>query len=75
YMEALNRRKGKCGGDFEQEVTDLSTRSAEQSQLFVRFLTCLLRDSKAGKNMVFQTVVHHIIRESEYFIGIVKGLT
>ncbi|MDD4588774.1 MAG: DUF2935 domain-containing protein [Heliobacteriaceae bacterium] len=75
YMEALNRKKGKCGGDFEREVMILATRSAEQSQAFVQFLTCLLRDSKAGKNMVFQTLVHHIIRESEYFIGIVEGLT
>ena len=59
---------------FSLNIQQLEAYSAEQSQHFVRLLELLLQDSKAvAANPVLQIVIHHIIRESEYFLGVIEA--
>ncbi|RNC29935.1 MAG: hypothetical protein AWM53_00155 [Candidatus Dichloromethanomonas elyunquensis] len=58
-----------------EEVLRLMSFSLEQSGRFVKFLFGILDMSPSVKrNSIAQTVVKHIIRESEYFIGIAQAI-
>lgn len=57
------------------QVMRLISFSLEQSCRFVQFLFDMLSMSPAVKsNPIAQTVIKHIIRESEYFIGIAQTI-
>lgn len=69
----------RSGNVIQAQVADqvfrLISFSLEQSCRFTQFLFDLLNMSPAVKNNpVAQTVVKHMIRESEYFIGIAQTI-
>ena len=60
--------------EIYQDMIDIINLAIKQSQVFVEFLSLLLRESEAVKNNPSAvTVINHIRRESEYFIGIVTA--
>ena len=70
---AINCQNIIAGGMYEDivQIIDLSLR---QSKVFVDFLGMLLSESEAVKNNpAAVTVLNHIRRESEYFIGVVTA--
>ncbi len=75
YIEAIIRSKGNISPMFYQQTMQLINLGLEQSQKFVLLLNEMLEDSKAvSDNPVAVTVINHIRRESEYFIGIAKTI-
>ncbi len=73
-METAVNCQNILSADIYQEIISLIDLSIRQSRVFVEFLGMLLRDSDAVKNSpVAGTVINHIRRESEYFIGIVTA--
>ena len=74
YMEAAVNCQYNLSPEMYQNILNIIDLSIRQSQVFVDFLGMLLRDSEAVKNNpAAVTVVNHIRRESEYFIGIVTA--
>lgn len=60
--------------EIHQNIISLVNLAVRQSQVFIEFLSLLLRDSEAVKNNPAAIVVlNHIRRESEYFIGVVTA--
>ncbi len=71
FIESVIRSKGKVDEEMLCEIKKWLVYGIEQSQKFVNFLDHLLKQSEAVKGSVpSQTVINHIIRESQYFIGI-----
>ena len=74
YMEAAVNCQYNLSPEMYQDIVNIINLAIRQSQVFVDFLGMLLRDSNAVKNNpAAVTVVNHIRRESEYFIGIVTA--
>lgn len=75
YMETIIRSGNKIAPEILSQIKELVTFSLQQSQQFIQFLTQMLTESvPVKKSKVLQTVLHHMIRESEYFTGIVQAL-
>lgn len=75
YIETVIRAGGVVTPEMEQQILKLINYCLEQSQQFIKLLDTLLADSNAvKKNPVAQTVIKHIRRESEYFIGIAQTI-
>lgn len=74
-IETLVRMNGHSNHAVHQQVIELTAFSLEQSQRFLNFLHQIKTQSKAvqGKPVIL-TVLNHIERESEYFIGILQVL-
>ena len=71
YMEAIIRSGGQISPELQQEIMQFINFCVCQSQEFVQFLNLMSAQSPAIRdNPVATTVVDHIRRESEYFIGI-----
>lgn len=71
-VEAIIRSKNVSPND--QGMIELIKFSAYQSNQFVAFLNDMVKNSKAVSNdIVAVTVINHIRRESEYFIGITNA--
>lgn len=74
-IETVIRSKGNISPQTYQKIMELISFSNKQSQQFVVFLNHMLKNSKAiAKNMVARTVISHIIRESQYYIGISNAI-
>lgn len=73
YIETVVRSKGRISPTIEKQILELIDYCLRQSQQFIRLLNRLLTESRAVRgNMVAATVINHIRRESEYFIGIAQ---
>lgn len=71
YFERLNRSCYKITPEIIQNVRLIIETTVQQSRAFVIFLRNLIRESNAVKNnLTAVVVINHIIRESEYYIGI-----
>jgi CRISPR/Cas system-associated protein Csm6 len=71
YIESGARSKGMAGREMKAQMLDFVKRCVAQSQNFSDFMEELLKESHAVQaNPPSQTVIHHMIRESQYFIGI-----
>lgn len=71
YSESVVRSKGVISSPLRMEMLQFIRHCLEQSQRFVALLQELLQKSQAVKaNSTVQVVLHHLIRESQYFIGI-----
>ena len=71
YLESVVRSGGTIGEDICQKIVELVNECVEQSKSFVEFLLELLKNSKAvHHSTASQVVVNHMMRESQYFIGI-----
>jgi len=70
YIETVFRAGCKVDPALEQRILQFICFFLEQSQQFILFLNTLAAESNAvRKNPVALTVIAHIRRESEYFIG------
>ena len=74
YIERLNRSCYMMTPELIQNIIHLIHVTQCQSQMFVELLTTMMGESAAVKNSLAAVVViNHIIRESEYYIGIAKA--
>lgn len=76
YIESVQRSGGYAlPPQFYAQVMQLTQRSLQESTAFVEFLNEMAQGSHALKsNPTAITVLNHIRRESEYFIGIAQLL-
>jgi len=75
YIETAVRGGQYLQPQFYQQVLGLVQFALQQSQQFIGLLNQLGTESKAVKsNPTNITVLNHIRRESEYFIGIAQAL-
>ena len=71
YTASITRSKGAVSRELRRQMVDFIRQCVQQSQEFSAFMTELLADSQAVKSQqTSQTVIRHMIRESQYFIGI-----
>ena len=71
FIAGITRSKGMVSRQLKIQMLDLIKRCVEQSQNFIGLMTEMLQHSHAVRsNQPSQTVIHHMIRESQYFIGI-----
>ena len=71
YTASITRSKGAVSRELRRRMVEFIHQCIKQSQEFSAFMTELLADSQAVKSQqASQTVIHHMIRESQYFIGI-----
>ena len=74
YMEGAVNCHNTLSPEMQQNIINIINLSIRQSQVFIDFLSMLLRDSQAVlNNPAAVAVLNHIRRESEYFIGIVTA--
>ncbi|MFK2826739.1 DUF2935 domain-containing protein [Bacillus sp. B190/17] len=75
FIEALSRSGSYIPASLHQEVLKLTEFCLKQSMDFIELCRQIRDQSKAVKdNKVAVAVLNHIIRESEYFIGIARAL-
>lgn len=71
YLEAVNRSGSCISPQLRRQILEFINCSICQSQEFVQFLNLIsFRSAAVRDNPVALTVIDHIRRESEYFIGI-----
>ncbi|MCL2351232.1 MAG: DUF2935 domain-containing protein [Firmicutes bacterium] len=71
YAESLTRSKGVADRELRARMLGLIKLCVEQSKGFAEFLGEMLQNSRAVYSSApSKTVIRHMIRESEYFIGI-----
>ena len=74
YFEKLNKLCYNMTPEIINQIKNMIDITLQQSRSFVNFLNHILVESNAVKNnLVAGTVINHIIRESEYYIGIAKA--
>ena len=72
YVESVNRGQ-YVYAQLQQQVAELVAFCLEESMLFIELCLHIKVNSVAAKdNLIAKTVLDHIIRESEYFIGIAR---
>lgn len=71
YMETVIRSGGHISPELNERICCLIEYGIRESECFLKLLDDILTNSKAVKgNAIGRTVINHIRRESEYFIGI-----
>ena len=71
YIQSVNRSKGMISRELNRQMVDFVGQCVGQSQSFVALLTEMLQNSHAViSNATAPTLLNHMIRESQYFIGI-----
>ncbi|WP_047150977.1 DUF2935 domain-containing protein [Aneurinibacillus tyrosinisolvens] len=71
YLQAELTSTHQANPWIHSTIHQLICFSIEQSRQFIRFLEMMLQNSQAVKaNPTVQVVIHHIMRESDYFLGI-----
>ncbi|HHV29491.1 MAG TPA: DUF2935 domain-containing protein [Clostridium sp.] len=74
YIERLNRSCYAMTPELVQKIANIIEITLRQSEIFVNFLNTMAKESEAVKNnLTASVVINHIIRESEYYIGIAKA--
>ncbi|MDD4088770.1 MAG: DUF2935 domain-containing protein [Tissierellia bacterium] len=74
YMESAVNCHNTLSPEMQQNIINIINLAIRQSQVFIDFLSMLLRDSEAvSNNPTAVVVLNHIRRESEYFVGIVTA--
>lgn len=75
YIESVNRSGNQVSDQLYQQVLQLTAFCLDQSIQFVQLCQQIKTQSVAIKsNLTAKVVLNHIIRESEYFIGIAQVL-
>lgn len=73
YIETVIRAGCVINPTLKQQILQLICFCIEQSKQFIQFLNTLATESEAVRNNpVALTVIGHIRRESQYFIGIAQ---
>ena len=73
-IETVIRAKGKVDYAMKQHIMDFIGYTIQESEEFIKFLNDLLAGNQPFLSQLEQVVVKHIIRESEYFIGIAQTI-
>lgn len=74
YIEKLARSNYLITPELTHKIMNLIKVTVQQSQIFISYLGTILKDSPAVKNnLAAVVVINHIIRESEYYLGIAKA--
>lgn len=74
YMKRLRQTCFKITPDILEEIICLIEVTLKQSIMFVDFLDTMIKESSVLRgNATAVIVVAHIMRESEYYIGIAKA--
>lgn len=74
YIETIVNLNNTIMPSMNQEIMKIINLTIMQSQVFVDFLGRVIKESTAvSNNPIANVVIHHIRRESEYYIGIVKA--
>lgn len=73
-IETVIRSQGQLNQTMIQYIMEVISYALEQSKQFVLFLNDILRNSQVKTNTMVKVVINHIIRESEYFIGIAQTI-
>ncbi len=75
FIESVIRSAGMYSPALYQQVLQLVAHCLEQSQQFIRFLNRMMQESRViQSSLIAMTIMKHIIRESEYFIGIAQTI-
>lgn len=75
YIESVNRSKDFLANELYHQVLQLIDFSLQQSQSFIQLCEQIKTQSTAvSQNPTAKVVLNHIIRESEYFIGIAQTI-
>jgi hypothetical protein len=75
YIETVNRSNGQVSPALYQDVLQLITFCLKQSEEFTEFCRMLKLESEPIRtNPTAKVVLHHIIVESEYFIGVAQTI-
>jgi len=71
YITSITRSKGAVSRALRSQMINFVKRCVEQSQGFTMLMTDMLQNSGAvSSNPSSQEVIRHMIRESQYYIGI-----
>ena len=71
YIASITRSKGRVPRELRIQMLDFIKQCVEQSQDFTALMTKMLSESQAVHgHQPSQVVINHMIRESQYFIGI-----
>jgi len=71
YVASITRSKGRVSRELKMQMYNLVRQCVDQSKQFTALMTELLQNSQAvHASPSAQEVIHHMIRESQYFIGI-----
>jgi len=73
-IETVIRSQGQINQSMIQHIMEFVRYAMQESREFIQFLRGLLSSPQVANNMVAKVVINHIIRESEYFIGIAQAI-
>lgn len=75
FIETVARSGYQITQALQQQVLQLVSFSLQQSLQFIKLCQQIKTESSAASaNPIAKTVLDHIIRESEYFVGIAQAL-
>lgn len=75
-IETYNRALGNINQEMKNLILDFINYVIDESENFISFLNDMKENSQAIlENAIIQIVINHIIRESQYFIGIAQTIT
>lgn len=75
FIETVTRSGFQISHALQQQVMQLVTFCLQQSLQFIKLCQQIKTESKAvSANPTAKVVIDHIIRESEYFVGIAQAL-
>lgn len=71
FITSVVRSRGVVSRDLKMQMLDFVKQCIEQSKEFIELMQDMLQNSRAVQaSAASPTVVKHMIRESQYFIGI-----
>lgn len=73
-IETVIRSQGQIDQVMTQHSKDFIRYALDESEQFVLYLNQLMTTDPVAQNLVGKVVLNHIIRESEYFIGIAQTI-
>jgi len=74
-IETVIRSKGIIDEELTKQIMDFINYVIDESQNFISFLDEMKENSPAVmENPIAQIVINHILRESQYFIGIAQTI-
>ncbi len=75
YIESLVRLGHRVSKELQEQIINLTSFSFQQSQSFISLLNQIEAGSAALESIpVAKVVLHHIRRESEYFLGVAQAI-
>lgn len=73
-IETVIRSKSQVNQAMQKHIMDFIHYAIQESENFIQFLNELKSKELVKNNQIYTVVINHIIRESEYFIGIAQTI-